>query len=196
MSGRIDVPDSGRRRIDVIDFALSDGDDCEIGTTIRVESLRPTTRICVYKTESLADVFSAANLRRNMLIAFLQRLVSLRTQLGEFVITFETRYPKGGVDRSSLSASDLPEVTDARSTDIAERDPRSSDSGDTSGTADLVFTSAPNGPASGAPSPNSAARSTQRSAGTCIKISRTLPCVRSRARSGTARSHGGGSASG
>lgn len=98
--------------------------------------------------------------------------ITLRTQLGEFVITFETRYPKGGVDRSSLSASDLPEVTDVRSTDIAERDPRSSDSGDTSGTADLVFASAPNGPASGAPSPNSAARSTQRSAGTCIKISR------------------------
>lgn len=119
------VPDAGRRKIDVADFSRSIGDEREIGTTIRLEGLRPATRARLYKTESLADVFSAANLRRNMLIAFLQRLVSLKSQLGEFEITFETRYPKGGVDRSSLSAADLPEVTIIRSTDVAERDPRS-----------------------------------------------------------------------
>lgn len=121
------LPDAGRRKIDVADFIMSDGDQREIGTAIRLEGLREATRAKLYKTEVLAEVFSAANMRRNMLIAFLQRLVSLKVQLGDFVIGFETRDPKGGVESSSLTASDLPEVTEVRSTEVVERDSRSGD---------------------------------------------------------------------
>lgn len=121
------LPEAGRKKIDVADFIMSDGDERGFGTAIRLEGMREVTRAKLYKTEALADVFSAANMRRNMLIAFLQRLVSLKAQLGDFVIAFETHKPKGGVERSSLTASDLPEVTAVRSTEIVERDPRSGD---------------------------------------------------------------------
>lgn len=116
---------AGRKKIDVADFALSDGDADQIGTTISLENLRQAIRTRFFKAELLTDVFSAASLRRNMLIAFLQRLVSLKSQLGDFVIKFETCYPKGGIDRSSLSAADLPEVTLVKSVEVEERDPRS-----------------------------------------------------------------------
>jgi hypothetical protein len=125
VSSRTLSPDGGRKKIEIADFALSDGEAGDIGTTIRLENLRQTTRTRLFKTEPLAEVFSAANMRRNMLIAFLQRLVSLKSQLGDFVIKFETRYPKGRIDRSSLSASDLPEVTVVKSVEVDERDPRS-----------------------------------------------------------------------
>ena len=119
--------EDGRKKIDFVDFTLSEGNADEIGSTIRLENIRPSTRARLFKTEALAEVFSAASMRRNMLIAFLQRLVSLKSQLGEFVIKFETRYPTGRVDRSRLSAADLPEVTVVRSAQVQERDPRSGD---------------------------------------------------------------------
>ena len=121
------VPDAARKKIDVADFISTDGDERQIGTAIRLEGLRDATRAKLFKNEALADVFSAANMRRNMLIAFLQRLVSLKSQLGEFVITFEARHPNGSVEQSSLTAADLPEVTVVRSTQVPERDPQSGD---------------------------------------------------------------------
>jgi hypothetical protein len=127
VSSRTLPPDAARKKIDIADFALSDGDVGDIGTTIILKNLRQATRARLFKTEPLAEVFSAANMRRNMLIAFLQRLVSLKSQLGDFVIKFETRYPKGRIDRSSLSAADLPEVTVVKSAEVEERDPHSGD---------------------------------------------------------------------
>lgn len=118
------VPDAARKKIDVADFISTNGDELQIGTTIRLEGLRDATRAKLFRTEALADVFSAVNMRRNMLIAFLQRLVSLKSQLGDFAIAFETRHSNGGVKRSSLTAADLPEVTVVRSTEVAERDPQ------------------------------------------------------------------------
>lgn len=119
------VPDAGRKKIDVSDFTLTVGDELQIGTAIQLEGLKPTIRSRLYKGEPPASVFAAANLRRTMLVAFLQRLVSLKARLGDFEITFETRYPKGRIERSSLSAADLPEVTAIKTVDVAERDPRS-----------------------------------------------------------------------
>lgn len=121
------VPDAARKKIDVTDFIITDGDERQIGTAIRLEGLRDSTRAKLFRTEALADVLSATNMRRNMLIAFLQRLVSLKSQLGDFVINFETRHPKGDVERSSLTAADLPEVTLVRTAEVAERDPQSGD---------------------------------------------------------------------
>lgn len=116
---------AGRKRIDLPDFDVTDGKADGIGTTIRLEGLKQAPRTRLYKSEPLGEVFSATNMRRNMLIAFLQRLVSLKSQLGEFAIKFETRYPKGRVDRSSLRATDLPDVTVIKPAAVEERDPRS-----------------------------------------------------------------------
>ncbi|MFA6116352.1 MAG: hypothetical protein WC729_20315 [Sphingomonas sp.] len=116
---------AARKKIEHGDFALSDGVEQDIGTTITLDGLKPGPRERVYKSEALGEIFSATNMRRYMLIAFLQRLVSLKSQLGAFVISFETRYPDGRVDENSLGAADLPPVTEVRTAEVEERDPRS-----------------------------------------------------------------------
>ncbi|MGH6613411.1 hypothetical protein [Sphingomonas sp.] len=116
---------AARKKIDLADFVVSGGKAEDIGTTITLDGLKPATRERLYKTDALGEVFSAANMRRYMLIAFLQRLVSLKSELGDFRISFETRYPKDRIETASLSATDLPLVTDVRAADVEERDPRS-----------------------------------------------------------------------
>jgi hypothetical protein len=116
---------AGRKKIDLADFDVTEGRADDIGTTIRLEGLKQAPRTRLYKSESLGEFFSATNMRRNMLIAFLQRLVGLNTRLGEFVIKFETRYPNGHIERSSLSAADLPQVTVVKPAEVEERDPQS-----------------------------------------------------------------------
>ena len=99
---------AARKKIDLADFVVTDGNANDIGTTIWLETLKQAPRTRLYKAAPLGEIFSAVNMRRNMLIAFLQRLVSLKPQLGNFIIKFEARDAKGQVDRSSLSAADLP----------------------------------------------------------------------------------------
>lgn len=116
---------SARKKIDLTDFAVSEGKPEEIGTTIALDSLKPGIRERFYRTETPSEVFSAANMRRYMLIAFLQRLVSLKTELGQFSISFETRYPQDRIETLSLTAADLPPVTEVRPVWVEERDPQS-----------------------------------------------------------------------
>jgi hypothetical protein len=118
---------AARKKIDLADFVVTDGKAQDIGTTITLEGLKPATRERIYKADALGEVFSAANMRRYMLIAFLQRLISLKSELGDFSICFETRYPKNLIEKSSLSAADLPPVTEVKPADVEERDPRSGD---------------------------------------------------------------------
>jgi transposase-like protein len=120
-----------RKKINFGDFGVSDGDPAEIGTTITLANLKPGPREHFYghSSESLKQTFSAANVRRHVLIAFLQRLVSLRTELGGFEISFQTNYPgkkddKNKDDKTSLLAADLPTVSNFRDTQVEERDPK------------------------------------------------------------------------
>lgn len=116
---------AARKKIDLADFSVTDGDAQDIGTRIALDGLKPATRERLYKTDALGDVFSAANMRRYMLVAFLQRLVSLKSELGDFNIIFEARYPKDRVETASLGAADLPSVTEVRVAQVEQRDPRS-----------------------------------------------------------------------
>ena len=116
---------ASRKKIELTDFAVTDGIEEDIGTTILLDGLTQSARERLYRTEVLGEVFSAANMRRNMLIAFLQRLVSLRAKLGAFKITFETKYPKDRIETASLSAADLPPVTIVKPIEVQERDPTS-----------------------------------------------------------------------
>ncbi|MGY4197260.1 hypothetical protein [Bradyrhizobium sp. USDA 4520] len=119
----------GRKKIDFDDFDVSDGDPTDIGTTITLTALKEGPRERFYKSEPLTQTFSAPNVRRHMLIAFLQRLVSLRTQLGDFEISFETKSPGNKRERLrecvSLRAADLPSVSVVRNVQVEERDPQS-----------------------------------------------------------------------
>lgn len=114
----------GRKKIDFDDFIVSDDNSTDIGTTITLTALKQGPRERFYKSEPLTQTFSAPNVRRHMLIAFLQRLVSLRTELGDFEILFETKYPGNKSEKLSLRAADLPTVTDVRKVQVEERDPQ------------------------------------------------------------------------
>lgn len=122
---RVLQPLAGRKKIDLDDFAGSPGREGDIGTTITLEGLKEGVRERFFRSETLSEAFSAFNVRRHMLMAFLQRLVSLKAQLGEFTFTFETEYPDERLERTSLSASDLPPITEGRKAFVEERDPRS-----------------------------------------------------------------------
>jgi hypothetical protein len=117
-----------RKKINFGDFAISDGDATDIGTTITLVNLKPGPRERFYRSDPLIQTFSAANVQRHMLIAFLQRLVSLRKELGDFEISFQTSYPeKEGekkVEKSSLRAADLPTVSNFRQVQVEERNPQ------------------------------------------------------------------------
>lgn len=115
----------GRKKIDLGDFTIAQGMEKDIGTTISLRGLRDQARDRLNRSESLGDAFSAANIRRHMLMAFLQRLVSLKTELGAFKIIFKTTDPQGASEKVSLEPSDLPPVTDSRSILIEERSPQS-----------------------------------------------------------------------
>src|SRR5690606_38397901 len=70
-----------RKKIELTDFTTSAGNAQDIGTTITLDGLKPGARERLYRAEALGEVFAAANMRRYMLIAFLQRLVSLKSEL-------------------------------------------------------------------------------------------------------------------
>ena len=115
---------AGLKKIDADDFEISDGDEADIGASIILESLKPGPRRDLFR-DPLVETFNPDNLRRHMLVALLQRLVSLGARLGDFVITFRTTYPDDKVSVASLSAGDLPDVTHIRPVQVPERDYRS-----------------------------------------------------------------------
>lgn len=118
-------PIAARKKIELADFTTSAGNAQDIGTTITLDGLKSGTRERLYRAEALGEVFAAANMRSYMLIAFLQRLVSLKSELGAFSISFETRRPQLTAETAVLSATDLPPVTEVRPASVEERDPRS-----------------------------------------------------------------------
>jgi hypothetical protein len=123
---RILEPSEGRKKIDFDDFSVTKGNVADIGTTITLSGLKQSTRDRVYHGDSLLSVFSVGNVRRHMLMAFLQRLVSLREELGDFEIAFGTTYgSKKKKETETLKRSDLPTVSSVRNVRIEEKDSKS-----------------------------------------------------------------------
>lgn len=134
-------PLEGRKKIDFDDFVISEGNLADIGTTITLTGLKPGPRDRFYKSEPMTQTFSAANVRRHMLIALLQRLVSLRAELGDFEISFETKYPlekigkpiqhsqtRRRIETTRLRGIDLPDVSAVRTVQVEEHDPQTGNS--------------------------------------------------------------------
>ena len=114
-----------QKQIENDDFRLSAGNENAIGTTIKLEKLKENVRARISHGEPLSSLFSASALRKQTLVAFLQRLVGLESRLGDFEIKFLTRHWKSGEQSELLARSDLPAVTEERVVDVEERDPQS-----------------------------------------------------------------------
>ncbi|WP_201270414.1 hypothetical protein [Sinorhizobium meliloti] len=117
-----------QKQIEADDFSIVPGVEADIGTVIRLEQFKEVVRTRISHGNALSSLFSAPVLKRQMLVAFLQRLVGLGEQLGNFEIKFTTRHWK---DEKALSEvlrlADLPAVTAERPIDVQERDPRTGD---------------------------------------------------------------------
>ncbi|MGR9249444.1 hypothetical protein [Rhizobium leguminosarum] len=112
-----------QKQIDADDFSSSPGNADAIGTTIRLEQFKESARARISHGEALSSLFSAPILKKQMLVAFLQRLVGLDSRVGEFEIKFLTRPWKGSEQSELLKRSDLPTVTSERMVKVEERDP-------------------------------------------------------------------------
>lgn len=116
-----------QKQIDPENFKTSTGSESAIGTIVRLEQFKDTALTRIQHSEPPSTLFSAPALKKQMLVAFLQRLVGLASRLGSFEIRFTTRHWKWGDEIEVLRHSDLPEVTAEREVDVEERDPRSGD---------------------------------------------------------------------
>lgn len=116
-----------KKQIDADDFATSSGDEKDIGTTVRLSGLREAIRNGIVRGEELSNVFSAATLKKQMLMTFLQRLIGLENYLGEFEVSFKTSHWKEQGQTFALKKSDLPIRTGEQIARVMERDPRTGD---------------------------------------------------------------------
>lgn len=122
-----------KKQIDSEDFTASPGSTEATGTAIKLERLKESVRMKILHGELPSRLFCAPVLKKQMLLTFLQRLVGLGDQIGDFEISFVTRHLKNGElieaseQKDSLKRSDLPAVTSERKIEIEECDPASGD---------------------------------------------------------------------
>lgn len=120
---------SEQKKIEAEDFVSSQGNEKSIGTTIELKGIREQVRDRVLQRSSPSILFLAPILKRQMLLTFLQRLIGLGDQIGDFEINFVTRKLRNGkvIETSelhdSLKRPDLPAVTTERQARIEECDP-------------------------------------------------------------------------
>lgn len=119
-----------QKQIDHDDFDITDGKEELIGTKIQLSNLKASPRDRVFHGEDIQTIFSAQNLKNETLVAFIQRLVSLESQLGDFIISFTVRH-RGRKDEllneATLKRADLPEISTTRTVEVREQDPKSGD---------------------------------------------------------------------
>lgn len=117
-----------QKQIEVSDFSTDPGVITDIGTIIELQQFKEVVRSRMSHGDALSSLFSARVLKKQMLVAFLQRLVGLGEQLGNFEIRFTTRHWKDKeAQEDMLRLADLPAVTAKRSINVAEREPRTGD---------------------------------------------------------------------
>lgn len=117
-----------QKQIEADDFSTGPGVEADIGTVMRLEQFKEAVRPRISHGEALSSLFSASVLKKQMLVAFLQRLVGLGERLGDFEIRFITRHWKDDQAKIEvLRLADLPAVTAERPIDVEERNPASGD---------------------------------------------------------------------
>ena len=114
--------DGIRNLINANDFKISAGDDDSIGTKFHLSRLKPKVLEKLNIDGGLRTTFSCASIKGHLLVAFLQRLVGLKTQLGDFEIVIVTSGMGTNV-RETLTVSDLPELTSTKTAQVQEQDP-------------------------------------------------------------------------
>lgn len=114
-----------KKQIDANDFKTESGNETDIGATVMLAEFKDAVRDKFARTDALNILFSGGSLKKQMLVTFLQRLISLGNRLGDFEVTFLTRHWNGTEQKASLKRSDLPTVSVERKVEVEELDPNS-----------------------------------------------------------------------
>jgi hypothetical protein len=121
------------KQIDSEDFSSSPGCAANLGTRITLKNLRMPIRERVLRKALPSSLYTASDLKQQTLLTFLQRLVGLGDQVGDFEINFVSRHWKDGEQLKSLDQnyslirSDLPAVTTEKRLSVEECDPVTGD---------------------------------------------------------------------
>ncbi|AXD70217.1 hypothetical protein GJ842_22805 [Salmonella enterica] len=123
-----------KKEITESDVITAPCDDGMIGTSIRLSHLKDQICTKITNSECLSESYSANVLSKSMLLSFLQRLIGLEEQLGDFEIEFKTIKDSEIVEVARLKRDDLPGVTSVDTVSVQEYD---AESGTYLGTSEL-----------------------------------------------------------
>lgn len=99
-----------QKEIDENSFIVEEVEKQDLKTSITLNLLKSEIFQKFIFSLDLRELFSSGTLKNYVLVSFLQRLVSLKEKLGEFNISFETKY-KNNIEKLALAPKDLPEIT-------------------------------------------------------------------------------------
>lgn len=113
-----------QKQIDTHHFTSSPGNELSIGTSFKLSEPKENIRSRTLHADEIANHYSASTLKKKMLVTFLQRLIGLESQLGQFEISFTTRQSGKISQEELLTRADLPAITSEHVVRIGEQDPK------------------------------------------------------------------------
>jgi hypothetical protein len=120
--------DEHNKEIGLTDFRTTKTTETAVGTMVALSHPKVGVLNRVLAGEPLASFVSAKNLKTHILVTFMQRLIGLKSRLGKFTINFhvttKTAEGKEVTEDETLAVDDLPTLTDAKSVNVHERDPK------------------------------------------------------------------------
>lgn len=102
--------DHSTKEINEDSFEVQSSQKNSYSTKLVLESIKDELIDKLYNSRGLAQIFSAENVRRHILISFLQRFISLRDSLGAFEVSINYISDDAQQD-ACLLPEDLPEIT-------------------------------------------------------------------------------------
>ena len=109
------------KEIDENSFKVEEASDTGTKTVISLDVIKPDVYERIFSNIDLRDKFSADTLKHYVMIAFLQRFISLKEILGDFSINFKTKY-RDQEDEESLKSNELPIITTKKDINIFYQD--------------------------------------------------------------------------
>lgn len=113
-----------QKQIDSHNFTSHLESTSAIGTSFKLSELKDNIISRTVPIDGIASHYSASTLKKTVLVTFLQRLIGLENQLGQFEISFITRQSGKAQQCELLTRADLPTVTSERVVRIKEQDPK------------------------------------------------------------------------
>jgi hypothetical protein len=107
--------DGNIKEISEISFDRKEIESAILETSVSLTGLSDTAIKKHFLTKSLISEFSAKNIKRHILITFLQRFIALKNIINDFKITIESHVAGQKTETEVISSSDLPQrlpVTD------------------------------------------------------------------------------------